>query len=95
MVTIAVLTISDSASRNAQLDRSGPVICSTLLALPNYHLAAARIVPDDIVLVRSAVNTWVDDHVDWIITTGGTGFGARDVTPEVRSLLSLGLIFLI
>lgn len=89
MITIAVLTISDSASHNAELDKSGPVICSILLARPNYHLAATRIVPDDVELIRSAVNTWVDDNVDWIITTGGTGFGVRDMTPEVRLPLSI------
>lgn len=43
-----------------------------------------RIVPDEIDIIREVVREWCDSgSVDWIVTTGGTGFGQRDVTPEV------------
>lgn len=48
------------------------------------------IVPDDEVIIRAVVRTWADrGDVDWIVTTGGTGFGVRDRTPEVRTCSSL------
>ena len=89
----AVLTVSDTASANNLLDKSGPT-AADLLKARGYHLLLAEIVPDDTQLIRQSIAAWVNDRsrpIDLIVTTGGTGFGARDVTPEVLPWPSLGL----
>jgi molybdopterin adenylyltransferase len=79
-VRIAVLTVSDT--RIAADDRSGDVLVERLEAA-GHALAGRAIVPDDVTAIRSQVIAWMaDTTVDVIITTGGTGFTGRDVTPE-------------
>ena len=83
---IAVLTISDS--RDERTDRSGALLVERLTAA-GHELAGKAIVADDVEAIRAAAKSWVDDDgVDLIITTGGTGFSPRDVTPEaIKPLL--------
>lgn len=77
---IAVLTISDT--RTEETDTSGGLLVSRLQEA-GHELAAKSIVPDDIETIRAQVRNWADDEgVDLIISTGGTGFTPRDVTPE-------------
>lgn len=77
---IAVLTVSDT--RNEETDTSGALLTSRLQAA-GHELAAKAIVPDEIESIRLQVQTWVgSEDVDLIISTGGTGFTPRDVTPE-------------
>jgi molybdenum cofactor biosynthesis protein B len=76
---IAVLTMSDT--RTAETDRSGALIVERLTSA-GHELAGTAIVPDDIAAIREQVRAWVDHNVDVIISTGGTGFAPRDVTPE-------------
>jgi molybdenum cofactor biosynthesis protein B len=77
---IAVLTISDT--RTEQTDSSGALLVGRLEAA-GHELAAKAIVPDDVEAIRAQVRRWVDDQgIDLIISTGGTGFAARDLTPE-------------
>lgn len=77
---IAVLTISDS--RDEQTDRSGALLAERLTAA-GHELAAKAIVTDEVDAIRAQVQAWVDaPQVDLIISTGGTGFAPRDVTPE-------------
>lgn len=82
---IAVLTVSDT--RELANDTSGQYLADSLTAA-GHELAGRAIVPDDIAAIRSRVQAWADDPaVDIIISTGGTGFSPRDVTPEaVRPL---------
>ena len=77
---VAVLTISDT--RSIKDDKSGAVLVQRVVAAG--HLVAERsIVTDDIDAIRARVKAWIEDPViDVIITTGGTGFTGRDVTPE-------------
>lgn len=84
---IAVLTVSDT--RTEETDTSGALLVTRLQAA-GHELAAKAIVPDEIEAIRTQVRAWAsDDSVDLIISTGGTGFTPRDVTPEaVRPLLS-------
>lgn len=84
---IAVLTVSDS--RTEQNDTSGALLIGRLAAA-GHALAGQAIVRDDIEAIRAQVRAWADrPNVDIIITTGGTGFAPRDVTPEaVRPLLT-------
>lgn len=77
---IAVLTISDT--RTEESDTSGGLLASRLQEA-GHELAAKAIVADDVDAIRSQVMNWVrNDGVDLIISTGGTGFTPRDVTPE-------------
>ncbi len=77
---IAVLTISDSRSLND--DKSGATLVERVTAA-GHTLAARQIVPDDVEAIRPVIRSWIaDDTIDAIITTGGTGFTGRDVTPE-------------
>ena len=82
---IAVLTISDS--RNEETDKSGALLAERLVAA-GHQLAAKAIVRDEVEAIRAQVADWVaDPQVDLVISTGGTGFAPRDVTPEaVKSL---------
>ena len=77
---IAVLTISDT--RDAETDSSGALLVERLTGA-GHELAAKGIVSDEVDAIRAAVQPWIDDDaVDLVITTGGTGFAPRDVTPE-------------
>ena len=79
-LNIAVLTVSDT--RSFADDRSGTTLSDRLTAA-GHKLAARQIVTDDIEAIRAVVRTWIADAgVDVVITTGGTGFTGRDVTPE-------------
>lgn len=79
-VKIAVLTVSDT--RILDDDRSGATLTERLTAA-GHTLADRAIVTDDIELIRNRVLSWSKDpQIDVIITTGGTGFTGRDVTPE-------------
>lgn len=77
---IAVLTVSDT--RTEETDKSGMLLCGRLTAA-GHELAGKAIVPDEVEAIRERVSPWVKDpDVDVIISTGGTGFSPRDVTPE-------------
>jgi molybdenum cofactor biosynthesis protein B len=77
---IAVLTISDT--RSLADDKSGTTLADRLTAA-GHRLAARHIVTDDVEAIRAVIRKWIaDEGVDVIITTGGTGFTGRDVTPE-------------
>ena len=84
-LNIAVLTISDT--RSLEDDKSGTTLVDRLVAA-GHKLAAREIVVDDVEEIRVIVKRWIaDPGIDAIITTGGTGFTGRDVTPEaVRPL---------
>jgi len=81
-IRVGVLTISDRCSRGEAQDRSGPAIIDSLPSA-QYHVALAEIVPDEHEKIAATLSRWADeDHCDLILTTGGTGFSARDITPE-------------
>ena len=79
-VNIAVLTVSDT--RDETTDTSGALLVERLQTA-GHNLADKAIVKDEVEAIRHQVRTWVEDEaVDVILTTGGTGFSPRDVTPE-------------
>jgi len=79
-VRIAVLTVSDS--RSLEEDRSGGTLAARI-AEAGHTLAARALVKDEIDEIRSTVSGWIaDPAIDVVITTGGTGFTGRDITPE-------------
>lgn len=82
---IAVLTVSDT--RTEETDTSGQYLVTALQAAGHIN-AHKKIVTDDVYQLRAVVSSWIaDEKVDAIITTGGTGFYPRDVTPEALSVL--------
>jgi molybdopterin adenylyltransferase len=79
-VRIAVLTVSDT--RTEKTDKSGTLLAD-MIAAAGHKLAEQAIVEDDPKAVRRQVKRWIKDpEIDVVITTGGTGFTGRDITPE-------------
>jgi molybdenum cofactor biosynthesis protein B len=79
-LAIAVLAVSDT--RTLETDTAGALLKS-LMEADGHHCAERAVVKDDIQQIRAQVMDWVvDPAIDAIITTGGTGFSGRDVTPE-------------
>jgi len=77
---IAVLTVSDS--RTEETDKSGALLAERLTAA-GHELAGTAIVLDEVEAIRAQVRSWAaDEGVDVVLSTGGTGFAPRDVTPE-------------
>ncbi|MCJ8312312.1 MAG: molybdenum cofactor biosynthesis protein B [Saccharospirillaceae bacterium] len=84
-LNIAVLTVSDT--RNEQTDTSGLTLCDALKEA-GHHLCAKQIVIDDIYKIRAITSKWIaSDDTQVILITGGTGFTARDSTPEAIKVL--------
>jgi molybdopterin adenylyltransferase len=79
-ISIAVLTVSDT--RNMEEDKSGNLLAQKIIGA-GHKLAAHTIVKDSVEAIRHQAQQWVADQtIDVIVTTGGTGFTGRDVTPE-------------
>jgi len=82
MIKVAILTISDSCSQNKKEDLSGPTI-KQLLDKNIFEICDYKIVADEQDKITSQLINFADDlKVDIVFTTGGTGLGPRDVTPE-------------
>ena len=82
MFRLAVLTVSTSGSQGQREDTSGQAI-KDLLAPPDYQAVRHDVVPDDKDVIASRMSEWADSgEVDLIISTGGTGLGRHDITPE-------------
>ena len=77
-----ILTISDRSARGERLDTSGPALDAVIVA-QGWTVANTAIVPDDVGEIARILTVWADSgELDVILTTGGTGFSPRDVTPE-------------
>ncbi|XP_015973537.1 molybdopterin biosynthesis protein CNX1 isoform X1 [Arachis duranensis] len=91
-VRVAILTVSDTVATGAGPDRSGPravsVVNSSSERLGGAKVVATAVAPDDVAKIQEFLKRWSDvEHVDLIITLGGTGFTSRDVTPEATKQL--------
>jgi molybdopterin adenylyltransferase len=81
-VRAAILTVSDSRSRGEAEDEGGRRLAEFADSL-GAEIAAGEIVPDEQALIEGRLREWADGGgIDLILTTGGTGFAPRDVTPE-------------
>lgn len=77
-----ILTVSDRSSRGERPDASGPAL-GDLVAARGWAVVRKAILPDDLMTLRDALASWADSgEMDVLLTTGGTGFSPRDVTPE-------------
>ncbi|HVP20823.1 MAG TPA: MogA/MoaB family molybdenum cofactor biosynthesis protein [Anaerolineaceae bacterium] len=82
MIRVAILTVSDRSSQRERLDVSGPALAAEMLIL-GWETVKTGIVPDEKDQIQQTLQDWCDDsQVNLILTTGGTGFAPRDVTPE-------------
>jgi len=84
---IKIITLSDRAFKGEYTDRSGPIIVEIL---DNYfrktdwkYEISTEIIPDEAAILEKILLSGIHEHYDVIITTGGTGVGLRDMTPEV------------
>ena len=81
--TVGILTLSDKGSRGERVDLSGPAIKDIVMSALDCRVVKYEIVPDEKDVIVKKLTGWCDDGgVDVILTTGGTGLAARDVTPE-------------
>lgn len=79
--TAAVLTVSDRGAAGEREDGSGPVVAA-MLEDAGYDVVDRAVVPDGVEPVAEALRSYVADDVALVVTTGGTGFSPRDLTPE-------------
>ena len=78
----AVITVSDKGSRGERVDTSGPALCE-ILKENGMEVAYTSIVPDEIDVIKSELVKCADElQLALVLTTGGTGFAPRDITPE-------------
>jgi molybdenum cofactor synthesis domain-containing protein len=85
MFTVGILTISDKGARGQRYDESGQTIRDLVSGLDS-EVVHYEIVPDELDVIRQKLAEWADSgKADVIITTGGTGLGERDVTPEATA----------
>jgi molybdenum cofactor synthesis domain-containing protein len=85
---VAILTVSDSAAQGLRKDLSGPAVKERCTSL-GWTVASTHVVPDDLSAIQARLAELADaGTVDLILTTGGTGIGPRDVTPEATVAVS-------
>jgi molybdopterin adenylyltransferase len=81
-IRIGILTVSDRSARGERTDESGPRL-EALVGERGWEVASTAVLPDDLPTLHGLLVSWVDGgDIDVILTTGGTGFSPRDVTPE-------------
>ena len=81
-VRVALVTVSDSAAQGASPDGSGPALAERCREL-GWQVVSTDVIPDDRTQLETRLSVLADSGVaDLILTTGGTGLGPRDVTPE-------------
>jgi molybdenum cofactor synthesis domain-containing protein len=82
LMRVAVLTVSDRSARGERKDLSGPHV-QEIVESKGWDIILTGIVPDEREMIKDTLRQWCDGgHIDLILTTGGTGFHPRDVTPE-------------
>ena len=82
-ISVGVLTVSDRCSRGEAEDRSGPLIKKSVAERLQAEVRLEAIVPDEQDSIRRTLMDWCDkENLDLVLTTGGTGFAPRDITPE-------------
>lgn len=81
MYTAKVITVSDKGYRGERIDESGPLV-KNLLEEAGYEVISVAIIPDEMEMIEEELIKAADEDIALIITTGGTGFAPRDITPE-------------
>lgn len=87
LLRVAIITVSDRSFLGERVDESGPALAACLAA-EGWRVTGTQLVPDEQEQIRAALLAWItNDAADVILTTGGTGFAPRDVTPEATQSL--------
>jgi molybdopterin adenylyltransferase len=82
---VGIITISDRASTGARQDVSGPVL-RDLIQSQGWNVVRMSVIPDNLQEIKKLLAIWADSNeFDLLLTTGGTGFSPRDVTPEATA----------
>lgn len=82
-ITVGILTCSDRGARGERADVSGPTLHNLVIDRLGGFVRQYRVVPDERGPIEAAIREWADEHrLDLVLTTGGTGLAARDVTPD-------------
>jgi molybdopterin adenylyltransferase len=82
-VEVGIITVSDRASSGEYDDRSGPIVRQLISGQPGWQVVEEAVVPDEQDQIAALLVQWADERrLPLILTTGGTGFSPRDVTPE-------------
>ncbi len=79
---IGILTVSDRGTTGEYEDRSGPLIAEIIENVTDWVVSQQAIVPDEQGVITATLQQWCEDDIQLILTTGGTGFAPRDITPE-------------
>lgn len=80
---VGILTVSDRSARGEREDASGPALIKLVREELGFHVTQYAVVPDEQEQIAAVLRQWADElRLDLILTTGGTGFAPRDVTPE-------------
>ena len=82
MRRVGILTVSDRAAAGTYTDESGPLATAIIAGQTAWQVERQDIIPDDYETITRTLRDWCDAGLDLVLTTGGTGFAPRDVTPE-------------
>lgn len=86
----AILVVSETASKDPSMDKCIPTLKDVFQQLGNdqWTIQETEIVPDNVLAIQKKIQGWSDsgDYINLILTSGGTGFATKDVTPEVTVL---------
>ena len=82
VLRFAILTVSDRSARGERLDAAGPLLAE-VINNQGWNIVYQQVLPDDQSSIKELLTAWCDSgELDVVLTTGGTGFSPRDVTPE-------------
>lgn len=81
-IKVAIITLSDKGSSGLREDLSMPAIKEVLGNYDCFEVVKTSILPDDFMKIYCALDECVEEEINLVLTTGGTGFSVRDVTPE-------------
>lgn len=90
-VVVGIITISDRATRGEYVDLGGSALREAAVSY-GWNVHGEALVPDEIGLIQDAIRSFIAQGCGLVLTTGGTGIAARDVTPEaIRALMRVEL----
>jgi gephyrin len=88
----AILVVSETASEDPSTDKCIPILRKVFGDLGNdqWEVSETEIVPDNALAIQKTIRSWTDgpEPINLVVTSGGTGFATKDVTPEVRAQCS-------